>query len=393
MHSLNRKELSFVFLFLAFISLTLFGIIFRKYIFYWFFTGTSPGKIIAFFLFAAFVYFLTYKKRKFMNLLPKRNQSLKIFSLSIILLFIIGFVGLLFLYQANVYPLGLENPNSETLFVCALDKPEKIAFFSFLHNHYLKPSLSFILFPITSIIGGDSATALLSFTNPIILAIAFVILLISFVYFLSFMSNFKGTGLSFFFWVLCGYGLLMSVLDGGMFSMAGQVNICLFAVVLADYFIPKNKLKFLAASVLSTVAIIGIVSFAYQFFSGFFPFFWNFILFAPLTSALVLALQKKSFFAQEFIFFLFAVFMVLFSVLVLSFFVPSALPYDPLINQNSFDQAIVILNTAENNIDLTLANEKLSYNTYLFSFGEKVSLNTFCTMYGDSELMVILNEG
>jgi hypothetical protein len=375
-----RKALPFVFLLLALLSLTGAGMFFREYFFYWFFTGTSSGKVTAFFLFAAFVYFIVPDKGRLFSFLPFRKHSLAVFSVCMLVLFLLGFLGISLLYSSLVHPVGLESPNSDTLFVCALSKPENSAFFSFLHNHYLKPALSFVLLPLTSYTGGDSASALLQFTEPWLLVSGLIFLITAFLYFLSFLSTLKSGRLSFFLWVLCGYGLMLSSLDGGILSMAGQVNIALFAVMLADRFIKDDSLLFSACSLAAVFFVVAVISALSSSVTGIVPYFSLFVFPAPLLAAFALASQKKARIPfHKFVFSALVLLMFLYFVIVLAPYVPSGPPYDSVLNENILSGAVLIFSGPEDTGSFSLQDaQRLSPNAYYLVFAGNTSLRDLC---------------
>jgi len=278
---------------------------------------------------------------------------------------------------------------SKYLYVCATSKPEKVAFFYLFHNHYLKTLLGPVLLPVTEIIGGDSATALLQFTNPLILFFALILLLLAFLYFMFFLLELKVNEITFFLWVLCGFGLFLSVLDGGIFSMAGYVNILFLSVLLVNKFI-KSRFFFVFFSLVSIILLKNIIDFFCFLLVTGKPSFSS-VLFilspvfvAPLLTILILVCIKKfkvSIFTLFILILLFSYF--LFTCIFLSPFVPQEPNYQGV----TLKSATLIFNENKEISLLPFGEVKKINNTSFYvSLDENTSFWDFCLTLEENNL-------
>ncbi len=386
--NLSNKKIALILFALALISLTSLGFFFRATFTYWFFTGTSIGKTFLFFLFAGIVYLTPWEKIN-SNKIWIFN-SLHVFIASIFILYFLSTFG--FFLTLNEYSIEKIFTNSNNTWILSYYEESFISinWLGLIHNHYLKPIISPITFFLKDF-AFDSALPLASLVKKEILIVAFPFLILAIIALIKSLKTKKEDKL-FFLYILNGFGLLTSTLDGGLISAITQINVTIFLILLLNDFLSNNKnfpvlikepiiraITFLLASIIS----LQIFKWLSITFLGEPPIFHEFVL-IPTTfiSILIASLEESKFKYSKYFLFILSLIIIL-----IAFY-----NYSELFNSNQLIDSIekteiteayfkVLNNFQENELSASLEklgkHSKLGEKTYFIEFNSKKTIKEF----------------
>lgn len=283
----NKKYFVYFFIVLTILSITPIGFIFRNFFTYWLLTGTSAGKTIAFFLALASIFAIAHFKVRVSRILPPAN-ALKIFVVGIALLYLLATIGLYALFSEQGYDLDPSGAANTFLLVYSQDAAINVNWLAFGHNHYLKPIVTPLLYPLRNM-SFDVALPIATIVNPWLLMVGVVVLGITVLYGFAFLERFWSSNKYLALYSIVLFGLVLSTIDGSLFSSVARINITLFALLLLHEQFKKRNFAFqLWLYIFATLALYLAYEFSNLLLFRVAVAFAAVVIFAPFVASFIL---------------------------------------------------------------------------------------------------------